>query len=161
MYWCCLEKTNVGHWGKLNEIETTDAFNEQSKQSWQVNAKVNVSIFLLSAKVSSYFHYGNQTQRMYGFSLIFGFSILAWLSLMASSSTWCTWYNGNSKLHQLNKVRNKFSCKFDYWMLANKTASLIFLNSWQSKYGKAKIPVFLNMNTLKSSMKMLFEFLLC
>ena len=88
---------------------------------------------------SCYFHYGNQTQRMYGFSLIFGFSILAWPSLMASSSTWCTWYYGNSKPRQLNKVRNKF----DYWMLANKTASLIFPNSWQSKYGKAEISVFL------------------
>lgn len=106
---------------------------------------------------SCYFHYGNQTQRIYGFSLIFGFSILAWPSLMASSSTWCTWYYGNSKPRQLNKVRNKF----DYWMLANKTASLIFPNSWQSKYGKAEISVFLNMNTLKSSMKMLFGFLLC
>ena len=143
--------------------ETTDAFNEKSKQSWQVHAKVNVRIFLLSSKVSSYFHYGNQTpagnqtQRMYGFGLIFGFSILAWPSLMASSSTWCTWYHGNSKPHQLNKVRNKL----DYWMLANKTDSLIFLNSWQSKYGKAEISVFLNMTTLKSSMKMLFEFLLC
>ena len=88
---------------------------------------------------SCYFHYGNQTQRMDGFSLIFGFSILAQPSLMASSSTWCTWYYGNSKPRQLNKVRNKF----DYWMLANKTASLIFPNSWQSKYGKAEISVFL------------------
>ena len=72
---------------------------------------------------SCYFHYGNQTQIMYGFSLIFGFSILAQPSLMASSSTWCTWYYGNSKPHQLNKVRHKF----DYGMFANKTANSIFL----------------------------------